>query len=228
MAGDTLPDPLPTEPMGLLVAWLEDASARATQPNPNAMTLATVDAQGRPAARVVLCRQIQPEAGYLSFYTNYLSRKGEELSAQPRAALVMHWDLLDRQVRVEGPVVRAPEADSDAYFATRHPGSRVAAWASQQSRPLAQRQDLLSAYDREQQRLGVRPQADGSLPRDAAIPRPPHWGGFRVFADTVELWLGHPTRLHDRAVWTRTLTPATIDAGPGFAGGPWSVTRLQP
>src|SRR5271165_6954928 len=121
---ESLPEPLPDEPLGVVAHWLAEATARRLQPNPNAMVLATVDRQGWPAARVVLCKAIEPDPGYLTFFTNYLSRKGADLEAVPRAAVVLHWDALRRQVRIEGPVVRTSAAESDAYFATR-------AWQSQ-------------------------------------------------------------------------------------------------
>ena len=201
--------------------WLAQAWREKRQPNPNAMVLATATADGRPAARVVLCKALQPDPGFLVFYTNYESRKGRELAGNPRAAAVLHWDYLQRQVRVEGPVVRAPESDSDAYFASRPLESRVGAWASRQSQPIESRARLLEAVKAANQRFGL-----GQGKKDAvAVPRPPHWGGFRLWADTVELWVAGDARIHDRARWTRTLTPQGADQ---FAAGPWSATRLQP
>src|SRR5579871_3103051 len=114
---ESLPDPLPAEPLAHVAAWLEQATREAVQPNPNAMVLATADQHGQPSARVVLCKEVCPAPGYLTFFTNYESRKGAELAGNPRAAVVMHWDLLRRQVRIEGPVVPAGGAESDAYFA---------------------------------------------------------------------------------------------------------------
>jgi len=225
--GETLPEPLPSEPMGLFTMWLGDAAAAKTQPNPNAMTLATVDGHGRPASRVVLARGVDPARGFINFYTNRQGAKGVQLGTAPYAALGFHWDHLERQVRIEGPVTPCPEAESDAYFASRPVLSRVAAWASDQSRPLASRTQLADQYRRALERFGLQ---DQEPPRGTAvnIPRPPHWGGYRVWAERVELWLGHSNRLHDRAEWTRTLTPATIDGVPGFEGGQWEVQRLQP
>ena len=134
-----LPEPLPPEPLGLVSGWLTDAWAAKRQPNANAMVLATSTPDGHPSARVVLCKDIVPQPGFIVFYTNYLSAKGRELGANPRAAAVMHWDALHRQVRIEGPVVKAPATDSDAYFASRAWASRIAAWASSQSEPIASR-----------------------------------------------------------------------------------------
>lgn len=214
--------------MPTVVAWMRQAAESGTQPNPNAMTLATVDEARAPTARIVLCRGIDPVQGHLTFFTNYHSRKGRDLEANPVASLVFHWDHLDRQVRVEGPVTRSPAAESDAYFNQRPLGSRLSAWASSQSSPLRDRADLLIATHEVMQRFGVSLDTDLEHDRTIRIPRPPHWGGLRVWARCVELWLGDPHRLHDRAQWTRALRPATIDGLDAFEGGPWSGTRLQP
>jgi pyridoxamine 5'-phosphate oxidase len=224
-----LPDPLPAEPLVLAAAWLAEAVKLARQPNPNAMVLATADATGRPSARVVLCKQIQPVPGVVTFYSNYESRKGRELAANGRAAIVMHWDQAHRQLRIEGPVVRAAAAESDAYFATRNWQSRLGAWASQQSQPIASRAELYKAVAKTALRLALPgpPPGDGeeAAPDPGTrIPRPPHWGGLHLWADAVELWVEGSARIHDRARWERALTPR---AG-GFEPGPWSATRLQP
>jgi pyridoxamine 5'-phosphate oxidase len=219
---EILPEPLPAEPLTLVQAWLAQAWSARNQPNPNAMVLATTTPDGRPSARVVLCKDIQPAPGFITFYTNYESRKGRELAATGRAAVVMHWDHMHRQVRIEGAVVKAPEADSDAYFASRALASRIGAWASKQSEPIVSRAQLLSAVDAAAKRLGVDPKTAG---QDAHVPRPPHWGGFRLWADAVELWVEGDARIHDRARWTRTLAPR----GDGqFDVGLWNATRLQP
>src|ERR1700689_4801094 len=150
-----LPDPLPPEPLSIVAEWLQQAAAARAQPNPTAMVLATVNGQGMPSARVVLCKEIRPEPGYLTFFTNYLSRKGSELSGNPRAAGVIHWDSMRRQVRIEGTVTRTTAAESDAYFAGRAWQSRIGAWASQQSAPVASRMDLERAAQRMAQRFGT-------------------------------------------------------------------------
>src|SRR5258706_16301355 len=129
-----LPDPLPGDPLQMTETWIRQAFDEQVQPNPNAMTLATVGLNGQPAARIVLCKNLALPEGYLVFYTNYESRKGAELAAQPRAAALLHWDILGRQVRIEGFVVKSPPRESDDYFAGRPWQSRVGAWASQQSR----------------------------------------------------------------------------------------------
>lgn len=212
-----LPQPLPAEPLALALAWQQQARTLGTQPNPDAMVLATVTASGQPAARVVLCKDIVVTPGYLSFYTNYQSAKGRQLDGNARAAAVMHWDQLRRQVRVEGRVVRVSAADSDVYFATRHWQSRLGAWASQQSQPLDSLATLEAAVAAAASRFNA------TTP-EAEIPRPPHWGGYQLWAESVELWLEGSARIHERALWTRTLTPA----GTGFTPSSWAVTRLQP
>ena len=225
-----LPDPLPESPMELARAWLDEATRLKVQPNPNAMTLATVAADGRPAARIVLCRGLEVAAGCVTFYTNYTSRKGQELAATERAAVLFHWDTLHRQVRMEGPVTRVPEAENDAYFASRPWQSRVGAWASQQSQPVAQRADLKQELEAQARRFGAPVEELGGTggTRDYAVPRPDHWGGYRLWVEDAELWVEAAFRLHDRARWQRTLQ-ATVSAGvSSFVGGPWRAARLQP
>jgi len=180
--------------------WFEQAAA-AHVPEPNAMTLATADAQGRPSARIVLLKGAD-ERGF-AFYTNYQSRKGHELDARPQASLLFFWQQLERQVRIEGTVERVAPEESDAYFASRPAGSRIGAWASPQSQPIS-RQDLEAREAEYRQRYGEH------------IPRPPHWGGYRVVPDSFEFWQGRPSRLHDRLVYRRD------------AQGAWQVVRLAP
>jgi pyridoxamine 5'-phosphate oxidase len=215
---DFLPEPLPESPMPLFTRWFADATARRAQPNPDAMVLATANADGKPSARVVLCKRIDP-SGYLVYFTNYTSRKGTELAARPRAAVVFHWDALHRQVRIEGPVVRSPASESDDYFASRPVASRVGAWASRQSQPLASRAELAAEVERFSRQFGV------DSAGQAHVPRPPHWGGFRLWIESIELWVEGPGRIHDRAVWSRDLT-AHDDLG--YVGGTWRATRLNP
>lgn len=222
-AGEHLPDLLPESPLPMLISWFDEAVAKKVQPNPNAMTLATASHDARPSARLVLCKEINPDPGYVVFYTNYHGRKGEELAANPHAAAVFFWDALDRQARVEGPVVKSPAWESDAYFSSRPVESRIGAWSSEQSRPIASREAMAERIAATMERLGV---DLGVLLSggEVSVPRPPHWGGFRLYAERIELWLSGTGRIHDRAVWTRALTPAE----EGFTGGPWTSTRLQP
>ena len=217
---ETLPDPLPGNPLEVAAEWLARAIADASQPNPNAMVLASADARGQPSARVVLCKGIETEAGCILFYTNYRSRKGAELKRNPRAAALFHWDHVHRQVRIEGLVEHMSDAENDAYFHTRAWQSRLGAWASQQSEPLASRADLTAAVREQAQRFGIPYQGPGAPEPEnvtVQVPRPPNWGGFRLRAEAVELWVEGEFRIHDRARWTRSLPK-----------GPWSATRLQP
>lgn len=222
---ELLPEPLPADPFPIVRAWFDDAHQRRIQPNPNAMTVASVDSGGDPQARVVLCKRLDDASGYAVFYTNYQSRKGEALLATGKAAAVFHWDALDRQVRIEGPVVQSPAEESDAYFASRPLESRIGAWASDQSRPVGSRQELLDRVAEAMARFKVSVE-DIRSNADVQVPRPPHWGGFRLWAARVELWVGGPGRVHDRACWTRTLSAS--QEADGFRAGPWAGTRLQP
>jgi pyridoxamine 5'-phosphate oxidase len=224
---ETLPEPLPANPLELASQWLAQATLHADQPNPNAMVLASVDARGHPSARVVLCKEINLHPGFIVFYTNYRSRKGVELAANPRAAAVFHWDHRHRQIRAEGRVEALSDADNDAYFRTRAWQSRLGAWASEQSQPVASRRALGDNVTAVARRFGIPYGGPGTAePADVAvdIPRPPHWGGFRLYADAVELWVEGEFRIHDRARWTRVLP----DRADVILDVPWSVTRLQP
>src|SRR5262249_35935007 len=154
------------------------------------------------------------EAGWLVFYSETTSRKGVALTAHPRAALVFHWTELERQIRVEGPVTVAPDAPTDAYWNSRPLDARIAAIASDQSHPIASRQAMLD-------KVAAATRQWGRDPR-----RPERWIGYRVWAETVELWVSQPARVHDRAVWTRSLSP--VSSPPTFTSTPWRPTRLQP
>jgi pyridoxamine 5'-phosphate oxidase len=195
-------DELLPDPIELVGRWLADAQAAGIA-QPDAMTLATATPDGRPSARAVLLKGI--DARGFAFFTNYESRKASELESNPWAALVILWHALERQVRVTGRVTRLGAEESDAYFATRPRGSQLGAWASEQSRPLPVREVLEARYA-----------ALDAEYADRAVPRPPHWGGYRVEPDEIEVWQGRPDRLHDRFAYTRT------------ADGGWERARLQP
>jgi pyridoxamine 5'-phosphate oxidase len=215
-----LPDDLPAEPFTLFSEWFDTAHAARSLPNANAMVLATVDHSGNPSARVVLCKEVVRQPGYIVFFTNYRSDKGRQLERLPRAAVVFHWDSLHRQVRMSGPVVKSPVAESDDYFAQRALGNRVGAWASRQSERLESRAQLAQQVDEVRRRFHVATDAS-----EANIPRPPHWGGYRLFPEQVELWIEGPGRVHDRAVWSRSIHAKDEFT---FVCGSWSATRLNP
>lgn len=223
-----LPDPLPLDPMPLASTWFRQAWDEQVQPNPNAMVLATLGEDDRLSARVVLCKEIVPDPGYLVFYTNYDSRKGRDLASWPRAAAVFHWDTLQRQLRIEGEVVRCPPSESDDYFASRPWRSRVAACASRQSEPVASRQALVARWQEEAARLGAPDPLtapDDDEEPDFHVARPANWGGYRLWVDAVETWVEGEHRLHDRARWERKLE---LQPDGSLHTGPWHHARLQP
>jgi pyridoxamine 5'-phosphate oxidase len=191
------------EPWRLFSAWFEEA-VRREPADPNAMALATVDADGLPNVRMVLLKGVD-ERGFV-FYTNLESAKGRELEQAPRAALVFHWKSLTRQVRVRGTVERVTEADADAYFATRPRLTQIGAWASRQSAPLESRLAFEKAVALYTAKHVVGP-----------VPRPPFWSGFRVVPQAIEFWHDRPFRLHDRVEFRRS-----------GLGEPWQKTRLYP
>ena len=215
-----LAGPLPEDPLPRLREWLEDAVASASVPNPTAAILATTEPDGRPSARVVLCKELDTTEGWITFYTNLRSPKSRALERHPYAALVFNWDGVWRQVRIEGPVMREPASRADAYFATRPLEAQLAAWASDQSAPIGSRAELLEKVRAAAARFGIRE----SRPRPAAIPRPDFWGGYRVWIERLELWVSRPGRIHDRGLWTRELRAE----GDKFVGGPWRAVHLQP
>ena len=190
-----------SDPIELFTRWFDEAVAAAI-PEPNAMTLATVDAAGRPTARIVLMKGV--DARGVVFHTNYDSRKGRDLAANPRAALLFFWVGLERQVRIDGTAERVSAEDSDAYFAARPRGSQISAWASPQSARVADRAWLEARVAEFEARFA-----------SGAVPRPPNWGGMRVVPDRFEFWQGRTSRLHDRLVWSRQ-------------GDRWTIERLAP
>ncbi|HEY9037767.1 MAG TPA: pyridoxamine 5'-phosphate oxidase [Roseovarius sp.] len=189
-------------PFAIARDWL--AEAETSEPNdPNAIALATVDPDGLPNTRMVLLKEIAADS--FVFYTNYDSAKGQELATSGKAAFVMHWKSLRRQIRVRGPVTRQDGPEADAYYASRSLKSRLGAWASKQSQPLSSRGALMAEVAKVSARHGLNP------------PRPPFWGGFKITPVEIEFWADGDFRLHDRFVWRRA-----------DADTPWEITRLNP
>ena len=179
-----------TDPFALFDQWY--AEAREAEPNdPGAMTLATADATGQPSARIVLLKGHGPD-GFV-FYTNEQSAKGGQLAANPKAALLFHWQSLRRQVRAEGAIERVSDVEADTYFATRGRDSQLGAWASDQSRPLDDRATFETRFEAMKQRF-----------EGGDVPRPPHWGGYRVIPERIEFWIDREHRLHERRLFTRS------------------------
>lgn len=212
----SLPTTLPDDPLPTVKGWLAEAEALGRR-NTNAIALASTDRAGRPSVRMVLVKDLVA-AGYLVFYTNYGSRKAVELEATGRAAAVIYWHELGRQVRFEGVVVRSPEAESDEYFATRPRQSQINAWSSEQSRSLADVGEL----ERRAARVAV--ERGGGSP-EQALPRPAFWGGYRLWLDAVELWVEGAHRFHERVRYERRLEPKDAHS---FTADRWHWHRLQP
>jgi len=205
--------PPPDDPVRAAAQWLGEAEALGRR-NANAMALASVDESGQPSARMVLLKELAP-LGYAVFYTNYGSRKGGELLSTRKAAAVLYWHELGRQVRFEGPVVRSPDAESDAYFASRPNPSQVNAWSSEQSRPLPDP----AALEERAARIAA------TKPAGQALPRPDFWGGFRLWLAAIELWVEGRDRFHERVRYERRLDARDAHT---FETGRWSWQRLQP
>lgn len=212
------------EPLRVVAQWIDRAAASGLRRNPSSMSLATIDERGHPSARMVLLKGLSPEPGYIVFYTNYRSRKARELERNAWAAGVLYWEEFGSQVRLEGPVVRSPAAESDAYFATRPFLSQLNAWVSEQSEPLedfAVLEQRASALAKEYESAPGTPTS--SRPRE--VPRPPFWGGYRLWCEAVELWNEGSGRFHSRIRYERELM---ADRSAEFRGGPWRKRMLQP
>jgi len=192
------------DPIRQFEVWFDQA-LQSQLPEPNAMTLATVDTDGRPSARIVLIKGV--DARGFTFFTNYDSHKGRDLAHNPQASLLFHWIELERQIRIEGRVAKTSAAESDAYFASRPPSSRIGAWASEQSRVIASRATIETREAEFVAKFGNNP------------PRPPQWGGYRLVPDRIEFWQGRPSRLHDRIRYVRAEADAAL---------PWQIERLAP
>ena len=215
-----LPEILPDDPMHQAKRWFDRTNSEKWQPNPNAMTLSTVDKNNAPSSRIVLCKYFVADPGYIVFFTNYNSRKGKEIRDNSEVSLVFHWDNIGRQLRIKGIAVYSPSSESDEYFASRNRGSQISAWGSNQSQPVESRSELIKQMNDKLDEFD-----SPSTHNEKEIPRPPHWGGIRVWANEIELWMDGEDRVHDRARWTRKLK---INQDNSFSTSKWIGTRLQP
>ncbi len=200
MKGSLSEEDVKANPIDQFHVWFDQAQ-HAELPEPNAMTVASVDANGKPSARVVLIKEVTQD-GFV-FFTNYESRKGQALTANPNAALLFFWPELERQIRIEGSVTKLSAEESDAYFHSRPLDSRIGAWASPQSQVITSRTQLVTKAAEYALKFALNP------------PRPPHWGGFRVKHEVLEFWQGRPSRLHDRIQYV-------------LENGQWKIQRLAP
>ena len=214
-----LPETLPDRPMHLAKEWLNKTCEDKWQPNPNAMTLSTVDNNNTPSSRIVLCKYFKPDPGYIVFFTNYNSRKGREIKINSEVSLVFHWDNIGRQVRIKGMAVFSPSSESDEYFTSRNRGSQISAWGSNQSQSVKSRKSLISQMKKKLDEFNT------NDVQEKEVPRPPHWGGIRVWAHEIELWMDGENRVHDRARWTRKIKKNEDDT---FSLSEWIGSRLQP
>ncbi|NOX70398.1 MAG: pyridoxamine 5'-phosphate oxidase [Gammaproteobacteria bacterium] len=225
---DRLPETLPADPMHWAAAWLASATNNNIQRNPNSMTLVSVGPNAAPSARIVLCKAFEADPGYVVMYTNYESQKCLEIEQNSNVYVLFHWDSMGRQIRIGGTAIRSPATESDAYFASRDGGSQLGAWGSDQSRAIESHAALVRQIrDRAAEQGVALADAHGTRVAEdaAAISRPPYWGGMRIWASSIELWIEGKDRIHDRALWTRKLTPNTAE---GFDFSAWTGTRLQP
>jgi pyridoxamine 5'-phosphate oxidase len=197
-------DAVPDNPLDLFRLWFEMA-VQVIDRDPNAMSLATVGHDGQPQVRIVLCKEFD-ERGFV-FFTNYHSRKGQDLAFHAKASLLFFWPALEQQVRICGSVQPIDAAASDQYFGERPRDARIGAWASPQSQVITSRDSLEQSLEQQKRRFGA----------EGLVPRPPHWGGYRLSPDSFEFWQGRPSRLHDRIAYARTATAA-----------PWQWQRLAP
>ncbi|MEC8956441.1 MAG: pyridoxal 5'-phosphate synthase [Pseudomonadota bacterium] len=222
-----LPKVLPNNPMHIAKAWFDEACENRLQPNPNAMTLATINKNSSPSARIVLCKSFVPDPGYILLFTNYESDKGQEIKNNANSSVVFHWDHTGQQIRIKGISILSSTEESDAYFASRNIGSQLSAWGSNQSQPISSREALIEQMQKKAHEYGIdikKGDIDGDQKTTSPISRPPHWGGIRIWASDIELWIHGEDRIHDRALWKRKLTPEDNS----FSPSEWIGTRLQP
>ena len=210
-------------PLLLLQSWLNEAMELDLQPNPDTMAIATSNSQGLPNVRMVLCKEINTKEGYVVFYTNYNSVKSLEIKENPKCSALFHWDKLGYQIRISGEILQSPDEENDTYFASRHLGSQVGAWASNQSNPVEDREALDDQFKKILDRFNLT--SESITRNEQKIPRPPNWGGYRLWIEEIEFWLNQKDRLHDRLHFRRALT---ISSEGIETEKKWTVKRLQP
>ena len=210
-------------PLLLLQSWFNEAMELDLQPNPDTMAIATSNSQGLPNVRMVLCKEINTEEGYVVFYTNYNSVKSLEIKENPKCSALFHWDKLGYQIRIRGEILQSPDEENDTYFASRHLGSQVGAWASNQSNPVEDREALDDQFKKILDRFNLT--SESITRNEQKIPRPPNWGGYRLWIEEIEFWLNQKDRLHDRLHFRRALT---ISSEGIETEKNWTVKRLQP
>ena len=212
-----------SNPILVLKEWIGEARKSEIQPNPNTMSISTVDSMGCPNSRMVLCKEINEDLGYLIFYTNYNSKKSKEIESHNNCSALFHWDPLGYQVRIRGKLIKSPNHESDNYFSTRKVGSQLSAWASNQSDHIENRESLDNQFQEIMKRFDI---LDSDLDStEIKIPRPDFWGGYRIWVKEIELWLNQNDRFHDRLSFKRDL----IKTSSGFdSKNDWVVKRLQP
>ena len=210
-------------PLLLLQSWLNEAMELDLQPNPDTMAIATSNSQGLPNVRMVLSKEINTEEGYVVFYTNYNSVKSMEIKENPKCSALFHWDKLGYQIRIRGEILQSPDEENDTYFASRHLGSQVGAWASNQSNPVEDREALDDQFKKILDRFNLT--SESITRNEQKIPRPPNWGGYRLWIEEIEFWLNQKDRLHDRLHFRRALT---ISSEGIETEKNWTIKRLQP
>ena len=210
-------------PLLLLQSWLNEAMELDLQPNPDTMAIATSNSQGLPNVRMVLCKEINTKEGYVVFYTNYNSVKSLEIKENPKCSALFHWDKLGYQIRIRGEILQSSDEENDTYFASRHLGSQVGAWASNQSNPVEDREALDDQFKKILDRFNLT--SESITRNEQKIPRPPNWGGYRLWIEEIEFWLNQKDRLHDRLHFRRALT---ISSEGIETEKKWTVKRLQP
>ena len=213
------------DPLALAATWLSEAERDTAKRNPLAMAVATAAPSGVPSVRMVLLRGFDPARGFAVFYTNYESRKGRELAENAHAAGVLYWEELGRQLRFEGPVTVSPATESDQYFDSRPLESRLNAWVSAQSRPVDDPTRLLTASREKARELGIETALEQGEPSNVSVSRPTHWGGFRIWIETIEFWSEGQHRFHERSFYRRALN---LRGDGSYSGSTWSHAHLQP